>query len=246
MIFIPYGTKEYERRQTFPYVTLLLVLVNVLVFGIEISILASGGQQALNDFVMHYGAIPSSIVHGSPFNIGLLTAMFLHGGFLHIIGNMIFLLPFGDNVEDRLGHFRYLLFYLLCGFIATLAFVLLNASSTAPLIGASGAIAGILGAYLRLYPHGRVKGLFFIIILLIPITLPAMLFILYWFFIQLFSSVAALGGNTVGLDTSVAFAAHVSGFIAGYLLAPLLAKRALKQGKTSKSTRDAPEAEVVG
>lgn len=248
MIFIPYGTKEAVRRQTFPYVTVFLVLLNVAVFALEVSILATGGQSALNDFITRYGAVPANITHGSPFQIGLLTAMFLHGGFLHIIGNMLFLLPFGDNVEDRLGHFRYLLFYLLCGFLATLAFVVFNASSTSPLIGASGAIAGVLGAYLRLYPTGRVKGLFFIIILLIPITVPAALFILYWFFMQLFSSVASLGASTIGQDTGVAFMAHVGGFIAGLILGPVMAKHS--SGRSHRTVPHSradtiPEAEVV-
>jgi len=243
MIFIPYGTREREPRRTFPYVTVLLVLVNVLVFAYEVFLLSTQGQDALNNFVMHYGAVPYATTHGSPLNIGLFTAMFLHGGYLHIIGNMIFLLPFGDNVEDRLGHFRYLVFYLLCGLIATLVFVLFNAGSTAPLIGASGAIAGVLGAYLRLYPEGRVKGLFFIIILLIPITVPAALFILYWFFIQLFSSVASLGNHMVGQDSGIAFAAHVGGFVAGLLLGPLLARQADRA--RSRAAR-VPEAEVAG
>ena len=237
MIFIPYGTREREPRRTFPYVTLLLVAINVVVFAYEIYLLSAHGQNALNDFVLHYGAIPYTITHGSPLNIGLFTAMFLHGGYLHIIGNMIFLLPFGDNVEDRLGHVRYLIFYLLCGFLATLVFVIFNANSTAPLIGASGAIAGVLGAYLRLYPEGRVKGLFFIIILLIPITVPAALFILYWFFIQLFSSVASLGSHLVGQDSGIAFAAHVGGFVAGLLLGPLLARQADKVRKKARQPK---------
>lgn len=242
MFFIPYGTQEAVRRQTFPYVTVALVIFNVLIFALEVYILATLGQDGLNNFIAHYGAVPTDITHGSPFHIGLLTSMFLHGGFLHIAGNMMFLLPFGDNVEDRLGHFRYLLFYLLAGVIATLFFVIFNANSSSPLIGASGAIAAVLGAYLRLYPGGRVKGLFFIIILLIPITLPAALFILYWFAMQLFSSVASLGSGTIGQDSGVAFLAHVGGFLAGLILAPLMAKHA------ARSTRDLhriPEAEIV-
>jgi membrane associated rhomboid family serine protease len=238
MFFIPYGTRENVRRQTFPFVTVFLVIVNVLVFALEAYILMTYGQTGLNDFIMKFGAVPANFTDGSPLSIGLFTAMFLHGGLLHIVGNMIFLLPFGDNVEDRLGHFRYLLFYILCGLIATVFYVLFNGNSTSPLIGASGAIAGVLAGYLRLYPHGQVKGFLFIIILLLPITLPAMLFILYWFFIQLFSGVASLGGATVGQDTQVAFLAHVGGFISGFILAPLMAKH---QARTSVR----PEAEVV-
>lgn len=223
MFFIPYGTREDTPRKTFPHVTALIVALNVIVFGIEMTILYHQGANGLNDFINRYAAIPSKLFHGHPLQIGLLTAMFLHAGFVHIIGNMLYLLPFGDNVEDRLGHYRYLIFYLLCGLIATLVFCLFNANSNVPLIGASGAIAGVLGGYLRLFRNGKVKGFFFIIILLIPITLPAILFIGYWFIMQLFGSVASLGADTASPGETVAFAAHVGGFIAGYLLAPVMA-----------------------
>ncbi len=226
MFFIPYGTREDTPRRIFPTITILLVLVNVLVFGYEAYLLSSGGETALNDFILRYAAIPADITDGSPLAIGLLTSMFLHGGLLHIVGNMLYLLPFGDNVEDRMGHIRYLLFYVLCGLIATVFYVLFNTGSTVPLLGASGAIAGILGAYLRLHPRGHVKGFLFIIILLIPITLPAALFIIYWFVMQLFSGVATLGMQTVGEATGVAFMAHVGGFLAGLILAPLFARKA--------------------
>lgn len=223
MFFIPYGTREETRRIRFPYVTILLVLINVAVFALEVSILAQYGESGLNDFITRYAAVPADLTDGSPLAIGLLSAMFLHGGILHIVGNMIYLLPFGDNVEDRLGHVRYLAFYLLCGLISTIVFTVFNAASVVPLIGASGAIAGVLGGYLRLHPRGRVKGFLFIIVLLIPITLPAFLFIGYWFIMQLFGSVASLGSEAISTGTTVAFLAHVGGFIAGLLLAPLFA-----------------------
>lgn len=223
MFFIPYGTREDTPRKTFPHVTALIVALNVIVFAIEISILFHSGDKGLNNFIMKYAAIPDKILHGSPLQIGLIAALFIHGSLLHIIGNMIYLLPFGDNVEDRLGHFRYLLFYLLCGVIATLIYAIFNSHSTVPLIGASGAIAGVLGGYLRLFRKGRVKGFLFIIILLIPITLPAAWFILYWFVMQLFGSVASLGANVASPGESVAFLAHVGGFLAGWFLAPRMA-----------------------
>lgn len=232
MFFIPYGTREDTPRKTFPHVTALIVAINVVVFAIEISILYHSGDRGLNDFVMRYAAIPSKFFHGHPLQIGLLTAMFLHAGLVHIIGNMIYLLPFGDNVEDRLGHFRYLIFYLVCGLIATLVFCLFNPNSNVPLIGASGAIAGVLGGYLRLYRNGHVKGFFFIIILLIPITLPAILFIGYWFIVQLFGSFASLGATTASPGETVAFVAHVGGFIAGWLLAPVMALRSRNPSPT--------------
>jgi membrane associated rhomboid family serine protease len=149
MFFIPYGTREDTPRSTFPHVTALIVALNILVFAIEASILFHQGSEGLNNFILKYAAVPADITHGSPLEIGLITALFIHGGLLHIVGNMLYLLPFGDNVEDRMGHFRYLIFYLLCGLIATLVFVVFNANSNTPLIGASGAISGILAAYLR-------------------------------------------------------------------------------------------------
>lgn len=222
MFFIPYGTREDTPRTSWPFITALLVLVNVAVFALQISTLAHAGEAGLNDFIMRFAAVPSDLTDGSPVEVGLLTAMFLHGGLLHILGNMIFLLPFGDNVEDRLGHFRYLLFYLLCGLAATVIYTLFNHSSSVPLIGASGAIAGVLAGYLRLHPRGQVKGFLFIIILLIPITLPAFLFIGYWFVMQIFGSVASLGAEAVSSAGGVAFMAHIGGFLAGLVLAPLM------------------------
>lgn len=224
MFFIPYGSLEKTPRRTFPYVTVLLVLLNVIVFILEIAILLNYGEAGFSSFITRYAATPATITDGTPVEIGLFTAMFLHGSVIHILGNMIYLLPFGDNVEDRLGHFRYLIFYLLCGLAGTLAYAFLTAGSNVPLIGASGAIAGVLGGYLALYPTGRVKGFFFIIILLIPLTLPAIVFIGYWFLLQLFGSVASLDPGAVSSAGSVAFLAHVGGFIAGFVLAPLLAK----------------------
>lgn len=229
MFFIPYGTREDSRKSLFPFVTALLVAVNIAVFAFEVYMLAVYGENGLNDFINTYAAVPSDITDGTPLEIGLLTAMFLHGGLVHIIGNMLYLLPFGDNVEDRLGHIRYLLFYLLCGLIATLVYTIFNSGSGTPLIGASGAIAGVLGGYLVLHPRGRVKGFFFVIILLIPLTLPAVLFIGYWFVMQLFGSVASLGADAVSSAGSVAFLAHIGGFLAGIVLAPLLAKPRLTE-----------------
>lgn len=232
MFFIPYGTREDAPRTSWPFITALLVLINIAVFALEISTVAHSGEAGLNDFIMRFAAVPADLTDGSPLEIGLLTAMFLHGGLLHIVGNMIFLLPFGDNVEDRLGHFRYLLFYLLCGLVATIIYTIFNHSSAVPLIGASGAIAGVLAGYLRLHPRGKVKGFLFIIILLIPITLPAFLFIGYWFVVQLFSSVASLGVDAVSDAGGVAFMAHVGGFLAGLILAPLMAPDSRKPTPT--------------
>lgn len=223
MFFIPYGTREDAPRRSFPVVTVILVSINIAVFVLEVYILLALGEGGLKDFLNRFAAVPAQITGGNPLQVGLLTSMFLHAGLLHIIGNMLYLLPFGDNVEDRLGKVRYLIFYILCGLIATITFILFNPRTNAPLLGASGAIAGVLAGYLALHPRGVVKGFFFIIILFIRVDLPAVLFIGYWFIMQLFSSVASFGtaGETGG--TSVAFVAHVGGFIAGLVLAPLLA-----------------------
>jgi membrane associated rhomboid family serine protease len=222
MFFIPYGTREDEPRQRFPYVTLALALVCVGVFIYEMYLMGTGGDAALERFINNYALTPKDVTDGSPLAIGLLSSMFLHGGWLHIIGNMVYFLPFGDNVEDRLGHIRYLIFYIVCGVFATAVFALLNPNSTTPLLGASGAIAGVLGGYLALHRHAIVKGFLFIIILFIRVDLPAYLFIGYWFVLQVFSSVASLGVNAAE-GGGVAFVAHVAGFIVGFILAPLLA-----------------------
>ena len=152
--------------------------------------------------------------------LSVLYAMFLHGGWLHLIGNMLFLFVFGNNVEDRLGHLRFLLFYLACGYIATYAFAALNANSTQPLVGASGAIAGVLGAYLWLFPRARVTSLV-PFLLFLPLALPAWIvlgswFVLQWMYFQ---------GTGVAESTGVAYAAHVAGFIAGFAYAALFVRR---------------------
>lgn len=221
LFFIPYGTREKTGRLTFPYVNVGLVILNVLVFIYEVYLVAIGGPALLSAFTSEYAAVPNTITDGTPLEAGLLTSMFLHAGLLHIVGNMIYLLPFGDNIEDRLGHFKYLLFYLLCGVAATAGFALLNPDTTTPLLGASGAIAGVLGGYLALHPRGVVKGFLVIVVLLTRLDLPAIAFIGYWFVLQLFSSMASFSQNTNEVG-GVAYSAHIIGFITGLLLMPVL------------------------
>jgi len=146
--------------------------------------------------------------------LSVLTAMFLHGGWLHLLGNMLFLLIFGNNVEDRMGHVRYALFYVVCGYAASYGFALLNDDSGDPLIGASGAIAGVLGAYLVLYPKARVWVLVPFLVFL-PLRLPAWLVLGFWFVLQAFYS----SGEGVSDAGTVAYAAHIVGFLVGMLLA---------------------------
>lgn len=221
LFFIPYGTQERSARRSFPFINVSLVLINLALFIVEISILLTRGESGLNNFIQMYAFIPDSLgVASIPFTI--VTAMFLHAGFLHFIGNMMYLLPFGDNVEDRLGHWRYLFFYLVCGVGANIVYALFNNSSTIPLLGASGAIAGVLGGYLALHTFGsQVKGFLLILVVLVRINLPALVFIGYWFILQLFSTVAALGSNEE--SGGVAFLAHVAGFVIGLILAPIMA-----------------------
>jgi membrane associated rhomboid family serine protease len=148
-----------------------------------------------------------------------LTAMFMHAGWLHLLGNMLFLWIFGDNVEEAMGHFRYLVFYLLCGLGASMTHVLVNANDVVPSIGASGAIAGVMGAYLMLYPRATVAVLFPIFLIFWAIPVPAVLLIGVWFVMQVFSGAASIGADVVGGGGGVAWFAHIGGFVLGLLLA---------------------------
>ncbi|MDB5185630.1 MAG: rhomboid family protein [Candidatus Saccharibacteria bacterium] len=228
-MFIPFGTREDRPKRRFPFITILLVLLNIAVFAYETYMLQTYSDAQLAHFFNQYAVIPANVTDGTPLGIGLLTSMFLHADLLHLLFNMLFLLPFGDNVEDRLGHFRYLAFYLLCGLAASLLHVFFDPSGTIPALGASGAISGVLAGYLMLYPRGKVKGLLFLGIILIPkIEIPAMAFIVFWFLLQLASGIAAIGVASEG--GGVAFMAHVGGFIAGLLLLPLLKLRERTHG----------------
>src|SRR5262249_435729 len=152
----------------------------------------------------------------------IFTSMFLHGGWMHVLGNMWFLWIFGDNIEDLLGHGKYLLFYLLCGTVAALGQVLANPYSTAPMVGASGAIAGVMRAYLIQFPRSRVLTLVFVFIFITTIEIPAPLMLAYWFVIQLFSGFGSIARTHIN-EGGTAFFAHVGGFIAGLVLAKIMA-----------------------
>jgi membrane associated rhomboid family serine protease len=220
-------------RYSTPYVTYFIIALNAVVFLFELS-LGLQGRHALNGLIYEYGVVPRRFERAviGPSNttlpalsLTILTSMFLHGGWLHIIGNMWFLWIFGDNVEDYLGHLKYLLFYLISGGAAAIAYILLDASSNQPTIGASGAIAGVMGAYFVLYPKARVLTLIFLIVFFTFWWLPAWVFLGYWFVLQFLSgtatSIAGAGQNTGG----VAFWAHVGGFVAGILLIKLMPER---------------------
>ena len=227
----------------FPLVTMLLIAINSIVFIFSIL----GGDAHYVKVIYTYGLIPAELLHGqvvtslpsellklgipnvdirpvSPI-LTLFTSMFLHGGWLHLIGNMWFLWLFGDNVEDRMGHFRYLIFYLLTGLIAGLAQSVVSSGSLAPSIGASGAISGIIGAYIMLFPTSNIQTLWFFFLFPQIINIPAMLYLGFWFLIQIWSGFATLGVGGAG----VAFFAHVGGFLAGIVFYGLFARRQLIQ-----------------
>jgi membrane associated rhomboid family serine protease len=199
-----------------PVVTLLLIVVNLLVFFFELSL----DPYTRNDFIAAYGLVPD---HFTMLNV--LTSMFLHGGWLHVLGNMWFLWIFGDNIEDILGHGKYLVFYLLCGAAAGMAQYLASPYSRVPMVGASGAIAGVMGAYLLRFPHARIQALIFVVIFITTVDVPAWLMLIYWFFSQLFNGVGSIGYSHVSEGSGVAFMAHVGGFIAGIVLISLMAPR---------------------
>jgi membrane associated rhomboid family serine protease len=222
---IPIG--DSIRPRTFPYVNIALILVNFLVFFYEVAL-----GDRLTEFLFDWGVRPALLTdffdhpESQPIRTLFtpLTAMFIHGGWFHIIGNMLFLWVFGDNVEDAFGHLPYLLFYLLAGIAATAAQVAVDSDSFLPMIGASGAIAGVLGAYWVLHPLASIS------VLIPPIffwafKIPAFLLIGFWFFLQLFSGVATLGYEAVGAGGGVAWWAHIGGFAAGVILVGLFRPR---------------------
>jgi membrane associated rhomboid family serine protease len=210
-------------RRTFALVNVLLILVNIAVFAYQVSL----PPRAADRLVLEMGVVPARTEHflSSP-SIGiagaeaafvpLLTSMFLHGGLLHILGNMLFLWVFGASVEDHLGHIPYLLFYLICGLGAGVTHIIANWGSTISSIGASGAISGVMGAYIVLFPRSRILTLVPIIIFFFTVRLPAVLILGYWFLIQFLSGFASLGEID---QTGVAWWAHIGGFLLGALLA---------------------------
>ena len=191
--------------RTTPYITVTIIVLNAMAWLYEIAL----PHESLNEFLTIYGVVPAYFAWPT-----LITSMFLHGSWSHVIGNMWYLWIFGDNVEDRVGHGRFIAFYLLCGIVAALGQVAVDPNSMLPTIGASGAIAGVMGAYFVLYPHSRVLTLIPWIFIQI-VELPAIMLLGFWFLMQLFSAgTLAVTANTHG-GGGVAFAAHVSGFVAG-------------------------------
>ncbi len=244
---IPLADENPSRSK--PYVVYVLVALNAIVFLID----RLGAQGPIGG-LWNWSMIPWSVVHNAPANldipvrygqmvgiyqvrhagfqpewITIFTSMFMHGSFIHIGGNMLYLWIFGNNVEDAVGHFRFLLFYLLCGVIAALAHISSNPASTVPTLGASGAIAGVLGAYLFLYPGNRVRTLIWVYFFVEFIDIPAVLVLGVWFATQLMNV-----GASGGMQGGVAYWAHIGGFISGIILIILLGGRRLKRNSRTR------------
>ena len=215
--------KDTVRARRFPLVNTILIGLNILVFLHESWI----GPDALHEFLMRWGLVPWQFHHTTGLEkwLPVFTSMFLHGGWVHIISNMLALYIFGDNVEDRMGHWRYLAFYLLSGVIAAIAHVWASADSTMPTVGASGAISGVLGAYLVFYPMARVITLVPIFFWVSIVEIPAVFYLGSWFVSQLFNGLLVLAGSSTFQSGGVAWWAHIGGFVTGLLLAHLFAEK---------------------
>jgi membrane associated rhomboid family serine protease len=234
--------KDDNPTRTFPLVTIILIALNVVIFL---------AQTFLGDrFTYAFAMIPANVTHhpwdanviqvsrgvlltsGWPVWTTVFTSMFLHGGWMHLIGNMWFLWIFGNNTEDTLGRVRFLIFYLTCGLAAAALHILLGWNSPVPTLGASGAIAGVLGAYIHLFPHARITTLIFFLFITV-IELPAQVVLGFWFIIQFYNTligaVATMGRG--GESGGIAFGAHVGGFVAGWLLIRLMASRREDRGR---------------
>jgi membrane associated rhomboid family serine protease len=217
-------------RRRVPWVTWGLLLINIGLFLYQISL-----GSATQTFLFAYALVPKAIAEGipqtslpeapptlpfqtpEPVYVTFMTSMFLHAGWLHLAGNMLFLYIFGDNVEDRMGHLPYLLFYFVCGIVASLAQFAIHPDSPVPSLGASGAIAGVLAAYLVLFPWAKVKTVIFLFLFFTLVNLPAIVLIGLWFVLQFFSGVASLATVQQSMG-GVAYFAHIGGFITGLLI----------------------------
>lgn len=218
--------RDENPAKTIPLINTLLILANISLFVYE-KIFAQGGPHL---FFLRLGYIPYELTHFVdiyppalvPLPLTILTAMFLHGGWIHLLGNMLFLWIFGDNIEDRLGHLRYLVFYFVCGMAASLLHILINFNSQVPSIGASGAIAGVMGAYMLLFPRARIRTLLILGIFIQVARIPAIIILGYWILIQILSGFVEFGSRTGG---GIAWFAHIGGFFTGFFLTIIMRKR---------------------
>ena len=209
---IPY--KDDNPSYSFPFVTLGIIVLNVIVFVFEIT-----APSGMREVTYAYGAIPQNLMtfektQPIPPAATVFSSMFMHGGFLHIAGNMLYLWIFGDNIEDKLGHIRFAVFYLFCGIVAAYSYAVTSPGSTTPMIGASGAISGVLGAYVLLFPRATVHTLIFLGFFITTVRIPALIVIGFWAIIQIGSGLLSSGLHEHG---GIAWFAHVGGFIIGLL-----------------------------
>jgi membrane associated rhomboid family serine protease len=210
--------RDSVRPKTIPFVNYALVLINIYVFYIELNL----SPKELEVFINNFGLIPQSITSLRWDNLidvnyrlflPLITSIFIHGSLLHLVGNMLYLWIFGDNVEDRLGHLKYLLFYLIAGLVGNLTHIYFNSTSTIPTIGASGAVAGVLGAYFLAFPKAKILALVPVFLFVTITQVRAVIFLFLWFFLQLINGLASFG---LSEETQmVAWWAHIGGFVAG-------------------------------
>jgi len=223
--------KDDIPSNSFPIATVSLIIINAIVFLFQLSL----GSRA-QIFIYRFGAIPFELTHLKdippyvpiPLPLTLLTSMFMHGSILHILSNMLYLWIFGDNVEDVMGKFRFLMFYLICGFCAAAAHIVIEPSSKVPMVGASGAISGVLGAYLLLFPRANVYTLIVFFYFVQIIKLPALLLLTLWIGFQFLSGTASVAGR--GAHGGVAWFAHIGGFFAGIVLVNFFRKRKKRGG----------------
>jgi membrane associated rhomboid family serine protease len=222
--------RDDQPRYSTPYLTYCLIALNLLIYLFE-SLL---DPHSLEVLVYQFGLVPAQVTRAlaSGHSINLvalalpfLTSMFLHGGWGHVIGNMWFLWIFGDNIEDHLGHFKYIVFYLLCGLTAALTQFILTPNLRAPTVGASGAIAGVMGAYFILYPRAKVLVWLFILVFYVP----AWVMLGYWFVVQFLSGTASVVATAGQGGPGIAFGAHVGGFLAGIVLIKIFSERPHRQ-----------------
>ncbi|MDH5623654.1 MAG: rhomboid family intramembrane serine protease, partial [Candidatus Bathyarchaeota archaeon] len=218
--------RDENRSQTTPHITRILIIVNIIVFVPLLYFAFFPEDTTLHQFESLYDSltmVPADILKGRNLHT-LLTSMFLHANIPHIVGNMLFLYIFGDNVEDAFGHFRYLLFYLICGLAADFVHILSLTTPTElsiPTLGASGAISGVMGAYILLYPRARIRTLVLAYFIAV-VSVPAVFFLGFWFLLQLLYTWVDVGGG-------VAYWAHIGGFVSGMVLALILRRRKKKQ-----------------
>ncbi len=205
-----------------PIVAISLIVLNCIVFFFQLYL----GHRDFQLALFKYGAIPYEIIHfrettpdiSFPIGLTLFSSMFMHGGFFHLFGNMLYLWIFGDNVEDRLGHVKFLLFYIMSGLMAGFSYIMTAPNSTVPMVGASGAISGVLGAYLLMFPRARISTLIFFGFFIRMVKIPAFLVLGFWFILQLLNGLPSLGAEASG---GVAWFAHIGGFLGGIVLIKL-------------------------